>query len=74
MVQNNPKRYLVETEGEGENPLETDEAGLQAPGCFSSEECRSKFGQFFGTGHNAGESSVSQQFSSICILNNIVHL
>ena len=65
--------YLVETEGDGENHVDTEGEELQAPvpGCFSSEECRSKFGQFFGTGPND-----SQQFSSIWILdfNNIVHL
>ena len=70
--------YLVETEGDGENHVDTEGEELQAPvpGCFSSEECRSKFGQFFGTGPNDGESSVSQQFSSIWILdfNNIVHI
>ena len=49
---------ILYTEGEGENHLETEGAEIRAPvpGCFSSEECRSKFGESFGTGHNAGES------------------
>ena len=57
-MQNRPKRFLVETDGEGENHLETEGAELRAPvpGCFSSEECRSKFGESFGTENNAGES------------------
>ena len=49
VVQNNPiKYYLVETE------TETKRAVLQAPGCFSAEDCRSKFGQVFGVEDNAG--------------------
>ena len=57
-MQNRPKRFLVETEGEGENHLEIEGAEIRAPvpGCFSSEECRSKFGESFGTENNAGES------------------
>ena len=54
-------RDILYTGGEGENHLETEGAEIRAPkpGCFSSEECRSKFGESFGTGHNAGESLAS---------------
>ena len=41
-MQNRPKRFLVETDGEGENHLEAEGAEIRAP---VPEECRSKFGE-----------------------------